>query len=63
MTTESYRGDPGYLEGREDVENRRILIMFHWVETPMLKKKIYDLSRLREVPEASMKVLRMELRT
>jgi hypothetical protein len=59
---EASRGAPRYLEGREEVEKPRVLAMFRWVVGGMLKKKMRDLSKLTEAPEAFEKVLRRILR-
>lgn len=49
---ESMRGVPIYLLGREEIENPRIRATLHWVRAGVLKKKIWDFSKLMEVPEA-----------
>jgi hypothetical protein len=49
------------LDGRELLGIPKILEMWVWTANGVLKKKIYDLSRFREVLEASGKSLRMDL--
>ena len=56
LRVEEMRGSPRYLEGREPMTKPKILAMFIWVITGVLKKKIWDLSLLIEVIEASKKV-------
>jgi hypothetical protein len=55
------RGMPRYLDERELLGMPRILEMCNWTIVGVLKKKILDLSRFRVMPEALVKLDKMEL--
>jgi len=40
--------EPKYFEGKEEMVKPRILAIFLWVVEGMLKKNMWDLSRLKE---------------
>jgi hypothetical protein len=56
------RGILRQLDRRELLGIPRILEMWVWIAIEVLKKKSCELSRFREVPEASTKSMRMVLR-
>ena len=55
------RGIARYLEKRELLGIPRSLEMWVWITKEVLKNKICDLSRFKEVPEASTNSVRMVL--
>ena len=62
LIAESERGAPRYLEGRWEIVNPSTRAMFLCVEGGVLKKKSWDFAALMEVPEASEKRDRSELK-
>ena len=56
----SNNGAHRYLVGKEETEKRRIREIFFWVALLVLKKKIWDLSRFREVFEVTSKAFNKE---
>ena len=58
MTSNS--GAPRYLVGKEETKKQRMQEIFFWAALLVLKKKIWDFSILREVPEVTSKVFKME---
>ena len=56
----SNNGALRYLVGKEETEKRRIRVIFFWAALLVLKKKIWDLSRFREVSEATSTVFKIE---
>jgi len=62
VRAESVKGPPMYFEGRGEMVKPKVLAMFLWVVGGVLKKKMWDLSRLTEAPKALEKVLWMPSR-
>lgn len=53
-------GAPKYLEGRDAIENPKILAMEDWVMRGVWKKKTWEFDLLMQAPEASEKSDRID---
>jgi len=61
LSAESERGSPKYCEGKENMGMFNSCDMCCWMASGILKNKSCDLARLKVVPDASLKQLRMDL--